>query len=661
MAWRDQNEQEYDPHGGRNAFRNTHDDYESSSDRAASFRAMRSFTESIECDLPPAPELPPQLDIDQISMKTSDTNDTIIEVIKPATSVYIYLSYRNEEHELHKSLIRDDDEELDGEIGNAMATEISEEQKIKVSIPSKERSGEKFTFYNFNLDLKLNSRGIVSGRTTPLNDYDGDILEENPRYKDRDDDEPTFSEDMSEEREKFKSTILNDDQTLSQTSDIVNAHIPDSAKIIPVNTNEHVVPDVSFSTAVQKSLCEDHDDSQNEQVGINYEHTSEVEKQPEQGTEQEQYDPHGYPGKWMFPIIPCFIILSILSTKMIISSGSEGQQYDYTQQGYDSQAYYDNTQKYNQASYGSVQNSQYQSEGCEYPADDQINRDYDQNTTGYDQNLTVYSYGQTTTGYGYDQSTPGYEYDQSATAYGYDQTTPGYGYDQTTPGYGYDQGTTGYGYDQTTPGYGYDQTTPGYGCDQGTTGYSYDQNITYDQTTSRFDENSSDRNQTKVECDQSAMENPPTPAGYDQDQNYQYNSANYTYNQQKDQEYSQPAADGAQYEDTEYSYNQNDQGQFADYIPHPQSVQFGSYQQDQSNASSVLDPYAWNAQESMHSMTSTEMEDRGTGDISSKHVVPTRPPPPSRPAPPKLPHTGEDEQGCSARRVYTRQDSYYYI
>lgn len=48
-------------------------------------RAIRAFTESIECDFPPAPELPPSLDIDRLDpygfgMKESSTADTIIDV-----------------------------------------------------------------------------------------------------------------------------------------------------------------------------------------------------------------------------------------------------------------------------------------------------------------------------------------------------------------------------------------------------------------------------------------------------------------------------------------------------------------------------------------------------------------------------------------------------
>lgn len=44
-------------------------------------RAIRAFTESIEMDFPPAPELPQSLDIDHygFGMKESSTADTIID------------------------------------------------------------------------------------------------------------------------------------------------------------------------------------------------------------------------------------------------------------------------------------------------------------------------------------------------------------------------------------------------------------------------------------------------------------------------------------------------------------------------------------------------------------------------------------------------------
>ncbi|EPB70382.1 hypothetical protein ANCCEY_10531 [Ancylostoma ceylanicum] len=254
---------------------------------------MRSFTESIECDLPPAPELPAQLDIDRISMRTSDTSETIIEVVKPTSTVDPSLGetqkykmsvpgpgHSEQEQELHKSLLRDDDD-LDSEVEGAMApvqfqrpnppsafarhvqdpehaalrreysnssaqrprpttptqscalerfafnppsdgmffleldcfckfccfgdeiklrgwlsevVEVKEEEKIKVSIPPKERAASRrrksdmpySDFYeSISSQIPPQSRGNVSGRTTPLNDYEGDILEENPQYKNK--------------------------------------------------------------------------------------------------------------------------------------------------------------------------------------------------------------------------------------------------------------------------------------------------------------------------------------------------------------------------------------------------------------------------------------------------------------------------------------------
>lgn len=46
-------------------------------------------------------------------------------------------------------------------------------------------------------------RGSISGRTTPLNDYDGDILEENPLYKDKIPPKPVVNRRISVEWENF--------------------------------------------------------------------------------------------------------------------------------------------------------------------------------------------------------------------------------------------------------------------------------------------------------------------------------------------------------------------------------------------------------------------------------------------------------------------------
>ncbi|EGT40269.1 hypothetical protein CAEBREN_20009 [Caenorhabditis brenneri] len=221
---------------------------------------MRSFTQSIEDEGPP--ELPASLDIDMIegvSMKTSDTNDTIIEV-KPGkvdpqlgeTQKYKMAvpgpGHSEQEQELHKSLIRDEDEDaeveqvfaasaepvvtppkslnfaetaeelrhaydqkirkrpttptsacvLDGIAffagsvdGSNEAVPTDSEKKIKVSIPNNRRRKTENMSYSEFYESMANQipggggrRMSQSGRTTPLHDYEGDILDENPHYKD---------------------------------------------------------------------------------------------------------------------------------------------------------------------------------------------------------------------------------------------------------------------------------------------------------------------------------------------------------------------------------------------------------------------------------------------------------------------------------------------
>ncbi|CAJ0566959.1 unnamed protein product, partial [Mesorhabditis spiculigera] len=129
MSWRGDSSLPYDPRAGRNAFKNDDDGTEHPLARTA--RAMRSFTESIDMDMPPAPELPASLDIDRYEhgMKNSDTNDTIIEV-KRDDPIDLTLGetqkfkmvvpgpgHTEQETEMHKSLLRDADQDsLDSEL-----------------------------------------------------------------------------------------------------------------------------------------------------------------------------------------------------------------------------------------------------------------------------------------------------------------------------------------------------------------------------------------------------------------------------------------------------------------------------------------------------------------------------------------------------------------
>ncbi|CAO4380618.1 unnamed protein product [Caenorhabditis nigoni] len=274
MSWRDG---DFDPHGGRNAFRLTDESKQSSSERAASMRAMRSFTQSIEDEGPP--ELPASLDIDMIenvSMKTSDTNDTIIEV-KPGkvdpqlgeTQKYKMAvpgpGHSEQEQELHKSLIRDEEDDAEveqvfaasaepvvtppkslnfaetaeelrhaydqkirkrpttptsacvldgiaffaGSVDGSNDTAPADSEKIKVSIPNRRRKTENMSYTEFYESMQNQIPGgggrrmSSSGRTTPLHDYEGDILDENPQYKDKAPPAPVVHRRSSIEWENF--------------------------------------------------------------------------------------------------------------------------------------------------------------------------------------------------------------------------------------------------------------------------------------------------------------------------------------------------------------------------------------------------------------------------------------------------------------------------
>ncbi|VDM77059.1 unnamed protein product [Strongylus vulgaris] len=161
--------------------------------------------------------------------------------------------HSEQEQELHKSLLRDEDD-LDSEVEGALATEqikpsvppsafakhiqdpehaalrkeysnpaaqqvveVKAEEKIKVSIP-KERTVSRrrksdmpySDFYesiSSQIPPQVSVRGTVSGRTTPLNDYEGDILEENPQYKNKAPPPPVVHRRTSIEWENFEESM----------------------------------------------------------------------------------------------------------------------------------------------------------------------------------------------------------------------------------------------------------------------------------------------------------------------------------------------------------------------------------------------------------------------------------------------------------------------
>ncbi|CAJ0957090.1 unnamed protein product, partial [Mesorhabditis belari] len=313
MSWRDDRSLPYDPHAGRNAFKSDEDGEDHPLARTA--RAMRSFTESIDVDLPPAPELPPSLDIDRLSagMKNSDTNDTIVEVKREETidntlgetqkfkMVVPGPGHTEQEAEMHKSLLRDADEEsLDSELEAIGQTEAKAEssaasrdgrsdsgsvsrsargpqeadhvalrqqysvtaltrprpttptqqcaiessafmsqeeverererqEKIKVKIPAGGKRRKSDMSYSELYDSVQRSGSQVGGRRTSMNDYEGDILEENPVYRSVAPPKPVvhrrtsiewenFEERKAAEREARRQTEYLEDKAFSQAT-----------------------------------------------------------------------------------------------------------------------------------------------------------------------------------------------------------------------------------------------------------------------------------------------------------------------------------------------------------------------------------------------------------------------------------------------------------
>ncbi|CAG9541007.1 unnamed protein product [Cercopithifilaria johnstoni] len=296
MAWKFRGNAEFDLNAGRNAFRSDAtipDDWESADNETMIRRnsAILSFTESVDADFPPAPELPPSLNIDLCypdeTMKRSETAETIIER-KPKQTLQEIVSgtqkypmmvlgpgHVDEEQELHASLLHQDDEgsESDVEISSfegkqssnittekeqqkrrerneALRREYSistlerprpitptswcvienyvegstegndepppiatKKQKIHVSIPNhsipqtpkRRRSSMSWSdFYEaMSMQASSQARRSISGRTTPLHDYDGDILEEDPRYRNVAPPKPVIHRRSSTEWENF--------------------------------------------------------------------------------------------------------------------------------------------------------------------------------------------------------------------------------------------------------------------------------------------------------------------------------------------------------------------------------------------------------------------------------------------------------------------------
>ncbi|KAE9415829.1 hypothetical protein Angca_002572 [Angiostrongylus cantonensis] len=677
MSWRNQSPREFDPHGGRNAFRNG-DNLQSSSECVASFRAMRSFTESIECDLPPAPELPPQLDIDRLSMKTSDTNETIIEVVKPTTatvdpSLGETQKYKmsvpgpghsEQEHELHKSLLNDDND-LDSEVESTCSAEhaalrrqysnstaqrprpttptqscalerfafsapsdglfeTKEEEKIKVTIPPKERAESRRRksemsypeFYeNISSQIPLQSRGHVSGRTTPLNNYDGDILEENPLYKDKAPPPPVVNRRSSIEWENFEEAKAltyasatwwlrkQDERSRSVVERAVERAMVGVLRFTQVRDGIRS-PDLRQRSKINDAILY----AKQSKISI-FQSSEEDEPMFSEEMLEERKRTQAHSADISTPsafvagheqasesdiAVATGNAADAVHNAKLLQGGISGYVWNYETQQWEIDPNYDPSQH---------QSSHYQCDNYDATVHSQgyyYDQAYDQ-TYSYDQNDGYTSVTNQHDANCYIPDTLGYTgYDQQ-TNYGYDQPTGFYpGYDTSGRSYGsgvadHESGTlAGAG---TTTGYGHSSTgyvsAPGYSQDYSTStfqhnGYAdlpyYQQHAGYNQTATELSE---------------------PPIGLDQ----------------PEPDYGTTSL-GRINEQTLGGY------EYSDYYGGYKSDYSASYISDQP----TLAPYAWES--TAHNFNSTS----SVNNASEQHS-PSRPPPPSRPAPPKFPRT----------------------
>ncbi|KAK6019482.1 hypothetical protein OSTOST_14881, partial [Ostertagia ostertagi] len=556
----------------------------------------------------------------------------------------------------------------------------------------------------FRAQIPPQSRGCVSGRTTPLNDYEGDILEENPQYKNKapphpvvhrrtsiewenfeeakassegtvpmepvaraaeescdgqgrnpsnvtkpsEEDEPMFSEDMSEERRRAQAAKFAAKE--EETKPVVQEE--------EANVDEHQASNGQHSAGEPESELETavaHEDVTpalpSDPTTADTTAASEAAPEAAQPTEASEvenqeaaYDPNAYPGYiWNY----------------------ETQQWD-VDPNYDPTQHQTSEYAYQYDGYSATT----QGDGYTYPEG------------GYDQ-----AYGQT---YAYDQagSYTSSTYPVGADASPYDQGSSGYpGYDQTT--YAYDQPGSQAGYDTTAAGYDQQYTDAQGNGYVDTSYYGYNQNPVDYSEPPIGDPSANDYDTSATTTDISA--------GYGYDQpgysdvsatgagatTYDYSSASYgsssaapdaavyAYDQGGTEYGTSAATAGAPTDYSSYSHDYPADYSNYQYSTEPTAQDYSGSSQPEAGASHpyptqqlyqsvsekpqpppftqplfqsapTSDPFAWDA------VAHEPQAGGSTGQISEQHS-PSRPPPPSRPAPPKHPRTGAgDEQVATA-------------
>uniref|UniRef100_A0A0K0FIJ4 Protein stoned-B (inferred by orthology to a D. melanogaster protein) n=1 Tax=Strongyloides venezuelensis TaxID=75913 RepID=A0A0K0FIJ4_STRVS len=167
--------EEYNITGGRDAFRSSilREGQSLEMDEERKIHAMASFTQSIDMDLPPMPELPPNLDIDKFEgfgMSLSSTQDTIIDCTNKTSGLGETQKYAmtvpgpghtDQEQEQHKSLLKEEDD--DGSL---------EEEKNIESQPFRP-----VTLRNDSFDKELRREYSVKTRPRPTTPIQTSVLE----------------------------------------------------------------------------------------------------------------------------------------------------------------------------------------------------------------------------------------------------------------------------------------------------------------------------------------------------------------------------------------------------------------------------------------------------------------------------------------------------
>uniref|UniRef100_A0A914CC02 Uncharacterized protein n=1 Tax=Acrobeloides nanus TaxID=290746 RepID=A0A914CC02_9BILA len=566
---------EFNLSAGRDAFRSgggnrlaNHDENMDVDELRRQQFIMRSFTESIEMDdLPQAPELPPNLDIDHYafdsdSMHKSSTADTIVEVTKKPdpdkidktkgeTQKYVMTvpgpEQVDQEIEMHKSLMKPQDSDENASpstsaaiyqqdpdhaalrreysntikqrprpttptSGSVIERYVEEKEKssvkdrslppdsgakIKVSIPGHENKGHRprkssmswSDFYETmasQIPMQARSGSFNMGKSQ---DYDEDIIEQNPEYKEKAPPAPVVHrrtsvewENFEESREQYTSLSRNmetdtSDQVVPDTDQkefLSNEKPISTPPVSPSNNEELPTTSEDTSRTIQKAA-----EKLSHEEEVPEAETAVPVATEDYGAYGEGYDqnyPNGY-GSYGAEYDTSAYGYSGDQTSTAYDPNSTDNQYGYDQNyysstgydytGYDTSQYdqtkdtydasqtYDNTQTYNTDAYGQQQeyNANTQAYGTDY-----YGTGYDYSAYGTEQAGTAgsESYNYDASQYGTEQAAATTEGEYPAAEYSTEQ----YGYDPATGAYKEENGD--YNYSNYYGSHAYDYSSSGY-------------------------------------------------------------------------------------------------------------------------------------------------------------------------------------------------------